>query len=241
MIKFFRKIRYNLMSENKTGKYFKYAIGEILLVMVGILLALQVNNWNEWKKDRKKEQKILFQIENNIEESIAIWERVVEIMELSNNHYQIVLSAKHNNYNFNDSLQMHFKRAHWIGYNFTTGHSTASFEALKNVGFDIIVNDSLSNLIIDVFEKNILRVQQDYSRDMLSKDNNYEQYLTKYVNGLIDDFNFANYNTLIKDDYYYSILNQINGWRTGHLQRLKEFDIPEMRRTLGLIKEELEK
>ena len=178
------------MSENKTGKYFKYAIGEILLVMVGILLALQVNNWNEWKKDRKKEQKILFQIENNIEESIAIWERVVEIMELSNNHYQIVLSAKHNNYNFNDSLQIHFKRAHWIGYNFTTGHSTASFEALKNVGFDIIVNDSLSNLIIDVFEKNILRVQQDYSRDMLSKDNNYEQYLTKYVNGLIDDFNF---------------------------------------------------
>jgi hypothetical protein len=229
------------MSENKTGKYFKYAIGEILLVMVGILLALQVNNWNEWKKDRKKEQKILFQIENNIEESIAIWERVVEIMELSNNHYQIVLSAKHNNYNFSDSLQIHFKRAHWIGYNFTTGHSTASFEALKNVGFDIIVNDSLSNLIIDVFEKNILRVQQDYSRDMLSKDNNYEQYLTKYVNGLIDDFNFANYNTLIKDDYYYSILNQINGWRTGHLQRLKEFDIPEMRRTLGLIKEELEK
>jgi hypothetical protein len=44
MIKFFRRIRYTLMSENKTGKYFKYAIGEILLVMVGILLALQVNN-----------------------------------------------------------------------------------------------------------------------------------------------------------------------------------------------------
>ena len=103
------------------------------------------------------------------------------------------------------------------------------------------ITPTTPSLIIDVFEKNILRVQQDYSRDMLSKDNNYEQYLTKYVNGLIDDFNFANYNTLIKDDYYYSILNQINGWRTGHLQRLKEFDIPEMRRTLGLIKEELEK
>ena len=46
MIKFFRKIRQNLLLENKTGKYFKYAIGEIILVMIGILLALQVSNWN---------------------------------------------------------------------------------------------------------------------------------------------------------------------------------------------------
>ncbi len=47
MINFFRKIRYNLMEQNKTGKYLKYAIGEIVLVMIGILLALQVNNWNQ--------------------------------------------------------------------------------------------------------------------------------------------------------------------------------------------------
>jgi hypothetical protein len=46
MIKFFRKIRQNLLSEGKTGKYMKYAIGEIILVMIGILLALQVSNWN---------------------------------------------------------------------------------------------------------------------------------------------------------------------------------------------------
>ena len=241
MIKFFRKIRRGLLSENKFSKYLIYAVGEIILVVIGILIALQINNWNEWEKDRKKEQKILLQIESNIEESIAIWEKVVEILELSNNHYQIVLSAKHNNYNYSDSLQRHYKRAHWIGYNFTTGHSTASFEALKNVGFDIIVNDSLSNLIIDVFEKNILRVQHDFSRDVSSKDNNYEQYLTKNVNGLIDEFNSDNYNTLIKDDHYYSILNQINSWRTGHLRRLNEFHIPEMRRILGLIKEELKK
>ena len=51
MINFFRKIRYNLMEQNKTGKYLKYAIGEILLVVIGILIALSINNWNE---DRKK-------------------------------------------------------------------------------------------------------------------------------------------------------------------------------------------
>jgi hypothetical protein len=46
MIKFFRKIRYQLLGEGKTGRYLKYAIGEIALIMIGILLALQLNNWN---------------------------------------------------------------------------------------------------------------------------------------------------------------------------------------------------
>ena len=50
MIKFFRKLRYDLMEKNKTGKYFKYAIGEIVLVVIGILIALQINNWNEQNK-----------------------------------------------------------------------------------------------------------------------------------------------------------------------------------------------
>ena len=53
MIKFFRKIRHKLLNEGRLKKYLIYAIGEILLVMIGILLALQVNNWNE--KNKKKE------------------------------------------------------------------------------------------------------------------------------------------------------------------------------------------
>ena len=59
MIKFFRKIRQNLLSEGKTTKYLKYAIGEIVLVMIGILLALQVSNWNQDRKDRISERKLL--------------------------------------------------------------------------------------------------------------------------------------------------------------------------------------
>ena len=55
MIKFFREIRQNLLSEGKAGKYLKYAIGEIILVMIGILLALQVNNWNSNRIENKKE------------------------------------------------------------------------------------------------------------------------------------------------------------------------------------------
>ena len=53
MIKFFRKIRYDLMEKNKTGKYLKYAIGEIILVVIGILIALAISNWNEQTKLEK--------------------------------------------------------------------------------------------------------------------------------------------------------------------------------------------
>ncbi|WP_191859415.1 DUF6090 family protein [Hanstruepera ponticola] len=70
MIKFFRKIRLNLMEQNKTRKYFKYAIGEIILVVIGILIALQINNWNENRKAEYEEQKILKQLKNEYQKNL---------------------------------------------------------------------------------------------------------------------------------------------------------------------------
>jgi uncharacterized protein YozE (UPF0346 family) len=59
MIKFFRKIRKTLVSEGKTTSYLKYAIGEIVLVVFGILIALQINNWNEDRKLNDKRQELI--------------------------------------------------------------------------------------------------------------------------------------------------------------------------------------
>ncbi len=66
MIKFFRKLRYNLMEQNKTGKYLKYAIGEIILVVIGILIALSINNWNEQRKTRLLEESYNQSIKNDL-------------------------------------------------------------------------------------------------------------------------------------------------------------------------------
>ena len=79
MIKFFRSIRYNLMENNKASRYLIYAIGEIVLVVIGILIALQINNWNEGRKDKIKEHSILVQLE---EEYIANLQQLNEKMQL---------------------------------------------------------------------------------------------------------------------------------------------------------------
>ena len=71
MFKFFRSIRQNLLNENKTAKYLKYAAGEIVLVMIGILLALQANTWNQNRLTRIEEieaiSRILLDVESDVE------------------------------------------------------------------------------------------------------------------------------------------------------------------------------
>lgn len=70
MIKLFRNIRKNLLNEGKTTKYFKYAIGEIVLVVIGILIALQLNSWKESQKDIAKEQQILVSLREEFKQNI---------------------------------------------------------------------------------------------------------------------------------------------------------------------------
>jgi len=66
MIKFFRHIRRSLINQNNMGKYFKYALGEIILVMIGILLALQVNNWNELRKSKRAKSVYIDRLINDL-------------------------------------------------------------------------------------------------------------------------------------------------------------------------------
>jgi len=81
MLKLFNKLRYDLMGTGKTRKYLKYAIGEIILVMIGILLALQVNNWNEARLDKEREQVILTQLEEEFKANLKQLEAKMELRE----------------------------------------------------------------------------------------------------------------------------------------------------------------
>ncbi len=70
MIKFFRKIRQKLVNENRFSKYLLYAIGEIVLVVIGILIALQINNWNSYKNDRLKEEQLLINLKQEFKTNL---------------------------------------------------------------------------------------------------------------------------------------------------------------------------
>ena len=76
MFKFFRKIRLDLMAQNKTGKYFKYAIGEIILVVIGILIALAISNWNSERLNDNRNKalltKLIKELDLNIERATLL-------------------------------------------------------------------------------------------------------------------------------------------------------------------------
>ena len=89
MIKFFRNIRQSLIMEKNTAKYLKYAIGEIVLVVIGILIALQINNWNEQRKLNKIDLQLCRELLNDaVADSIFFGSRQVALKDLkSTAHY----------------------------------------------------------------------------------------------------------------------------------------------------------
>ena len=105
MIKLFRNIRQNFIMENKTSKYLKYAIGEIVLVVIGILIALQINNWNETKKEhhilRGHLETIVENLNNNQVQLIALIQHRQKSHALST---QMINAYKSNNNADSDTI-----------------------------------------------------------------------------------------------------------------------------------------
>ncbi len=94
MIKFFRKIRQNLLRENKTGKYLKYAFGEIVLVVIGILIALSINNWNENRKLNETIEGVYSIVKSDLLADIETIDKVLVSTQLNDSIFQQVLNRK---------------------------------------------------------------------------------------------------------------------------------------------------
>jgi hypothetical protein len=167
MIKFFRNIRHNLLKEGKTTNYLKYAIGEIALVMIGILLALQVNNWNELRKVKTFEKEILTLIDQNLERDSILLSterfKTVEAITYTNRLLEQVTLK-----NYNDSLN------NWMGkiISFERFKSQSSaFEVLKSKGLDIISNNELQLALISYYDESLFKLYESLN-DVLGSFNN---------------------------------------------------------------------
>lgn len=173
MIKFFRHIRKSLIQENKMGKYFKYAIGEIILVVIGILIALQINNWNEERNNRNYERKILTLINQNLENDSTALSNQLHNLKVFNNltdklFEQVSLG------NYGDSIN------YWLGeiISFERFKSQSStFEMLKSKGIDIISNDELQLALITYYDEHVQSVYAAHKDVEESFKSNWERII----------------------------------------------------------------
>lgn len=158
MIKFFRKIRKNLLNEGKTTRYFKYAIGEIILVVIGILIALQINNWNEQRKERRVEINIL----NEIYDNLNVDRTNLQFKIDETNSFKLanlkVLEHLENKTPLNDSLHFYYTRLNAYG---SFRAVTAGYENLKSKGVDLIQNDLLRSSILQLYDYEYFHFVED--------------------------------------------------------------------------------
>lgn len=156
MISFFRKIRQKLLFQNQLTRYLTYALGEITLVMIGILLALQVNNWNEKRKTQLIEKEILTLIDENLtRDSVSI------TAELNSAILGIQLTDsilnRVNQKIYDEQLNL------WMGkvIKFERFKSQSSgFEVLKSKGIDILQDKKLQVDLISYYDETLFRIYQ---------------------------------------------------------------------------------
>jgi hypothetical protein len=171
MIKLFRNIRKNLINEGKTTKYFKYAIGEIFLVVIGILIALSINNWSEKNKKEELGKDYLRQLQQdlkldaklyegqigNLSSQLKIADSLIIILEKVDTDIDTVKDIIKNGTN------------HWGIYdNYDLNNNT--FLALQNSGNMNLIETSVYNKVLDLnrLQKEYVRIIRDNSLTLLA-------------------------------------------------------------------------
>ena len=223
MIKFFRKIRQKTLTENKFGKYLTYAIGEIILVVIGILIALSINNWNEDRKDVKREIKMLYDIQNDVNKNIKNIEEGIIILEEGIKRSKEMVSAFEKQTKYDTIMNKNFQ---FYSFYWDPDFRNASFENLKKEGVNLIANDSLRNKIVDIFEidMDILDV---------SDLNRYNDYMTSVGNRIVNKHLYFDsktgsirpfdYENMMSDNQFYSFTTFILANQNIELKKSKEF------------------
>lgn len=163
-------------------KYFRYAVGEVLLVMIGILLALQVNNWNEGRKNRIKEMKLLNELRTDLVQNVNDIKQNLTFFEITKTANEAIIYHIENNLAYNDSLDFHFGNIYpYITFN----PNQTTYESLKEMGLDIISNDSLRIALSNLYANQFSSYNKFENIYMLE---HYENYMKPMINSELKDY-----------------------------------------------------
>lgn len=170
MISLFRKLRQQLLSKSRFSKYLIYAIGEIILVVFGILIALQINNASENRKNRSFELKVLIELKSdltsNLEELSQIRRDYEGFMSKSDSLTELLESGSFDPV-LNSKLLYGLDRGKFGVFNV----SNTTYKFIENKGFELLSNDSTRIAITDMYERRIYNVKNietilfDFFRD----------------------------------------------------------------------------
>ena len=147
-MKFFRKIRRQLLNENKFSSYSLFAIGEIILIVAGIFIALQIDNWNEDKNLHRTEVTLLKEMKNNLETDLLDIQYNINENKKYLNANEIVLESLKSPESYNDTLNFYY--GNLLGGTYFV-KNTSAYDNLKSIGFFIIKNDSLRIRITNLY------------------------------------------------------------------------------------------
>lgn len=150
MIRFFRHIRQTLLAQGRVARYLTYALGEIILVVLGIFIALQLNNWNTDRKRGDQELALLVEMRQNLERDLADCRSNIRSNQRWERALGIVLNHLEQRTPFHDSLRYHYGNI--MGTTQLTANSSA-YDNLKSIGFDLIRNDSLRRSITELYSE----------------------------------------------------------------------------------------
>lgn len=157
MIRLFSKIRHALWQENRFTRYLAYALGEIALVVVGILIALQVNNWNEQRKALAFEKVMLQEIRENVRVNLERFRRLERRLQTSNAGIHLFLTEMQRPVPDRQRLEYYFMQANnAIVFTFNRG----AYDSLKAGGLDRLSNRELRSELIDHFDSFLPRYDQ---------------------------------------------------------------------------------
>jgi hypothetical protein len=176
MINIFKKIRRNLLSSNKMTSYLFYAIGEIVLVMIGILLALYINNWNENRKQDEQLMSIIKTVRKDLVTDTIVASRIIQFYDSINKYSEKVI-----NYEYNRSTieECDLCRSLTTIYQPFTMQDK-DYNMLKNFNeYDFETNDSLQISIVQFYKSlsTILEQSNDFVKQETLK--NLDHYRTK--------------------------------------------------------------
>jgi Family of unknown function (DUF6090) len=242
MIKFFRKIRYDLMEKNKTGKYFKYAIGEIILVVIGILIALSINNWNEERKDNLQRITLLENLKSEYLINLEEINNRIQTVDTTLKYATIVIRLMRPDYETLDEVQVTNNIANVINWFTTYDESSGALQ-------DIIYNNKLGLIKVDSlrislasWNQNVDNVKEREARCLNLFQNQLMPYVHKNFVTLKIDYpkgsKLHSDNRHIMDDLQFETLLDDYRWNLTILKRQYNVMREELNKILKLIEKE---